>query len=148
MRDKMTGSSTKARGRMGKFILYRDPIPLQRHRHLPGGHGGYSPQRKEIDSCRWELKMQHQGQELFYGPLALDIVFFMNLPESRIRRTRVEDYHQQKPDLSNLIKFVEDVANTILFPDDKQIALINACKIYGLEPKTEFTITELNDGYY
>jgi Holliday junction resolvase RusA-like endonuclease len=51
-------------------------------------------------------------------------------------------YHFYTPDTSNMVKYVEDVANGILYKDDCSIAKVIATKIYG-EPRTEFTITEL-----
>ena len=55
--------------------------------------------------------------------------------------------HHFKPDLSNLIKFVEDLANGIIYKDDSQISCITACKVYSQYPRTEFTISSLSKDY-
>lgn len=59
------------------------------------------------------------------GPLWLDIIFCMPLPKKQVR-----DYPTCKPDLSNLIKAVEDAGNKILWNDDSQIVELSARKIY------------------
>lgn len=83
-----------------------------------------------------------QGQ-----PLHLEIIFFMRIPRKiRTRRQVEKNYtpHPLKPDISNLIKFVEDVASKILFHDDAQIASISARKIYHENPRTAFSLTILD----
>jgi hypothetical protein len=52
----------------------------------------------------------------------------------------LENDHDVKPDLSNLIKFYEDCANGILFHDDKQIVELKSKKKYSLNPRTVITV--------
>lgn len=53
-------------------------------------------------------------------------------------------YHQYKPDLSNLLKWIEDCATGIIYRDDCIIASICAKKLYAESPRTEFTVEQLN----
>ena len=48
--------------------------------------------------------------------------------------------HYLRPDIDNLIKFILDSANGILYLDDAQIYTINAHKIYDEHPRTEIEI--------
>lgn len=53
-------------------------------------------------------------------------------------------YHTYKPDLSNLIKMVEDVSvDAGLITDDAIIASVFSVKLYGDEPRTSFIITNI-----
>jgi Holliday junction resolvase RusA-like endonuclease len=51
--------------------------------------------------------------------------------------------HIARPDLSNLIKFIEDIAIGILYGDDSIIAEIYARKCYDATPRTEFELIQL-----
>lgn len=91
------------------------------------------------------LGEQHEDQDLWYGPIAITCVFFMKLPLNVKARRALEEqhYHNCKPDTSNLIKFLEDAAQGVLFGDDCIIARIEASKIYDNTPRTELTIKGL-----
>lgn len=125
-----------------KYTLSGDPIALQRPRFRKDG-ATYDPQSYEKKRAALELKLQHRSKPLFTGPLELVITFFMKIPKSRQKSTKPFDYHHCKPDLSNLIKFVEDVANDILYADDALIASITSVKYYDSVPRTEFIILPL-----
>jgi len=53
--------------------------------------------------------------------------------------------HYIKPDLSNLIKYIEDISQGLLFRDDSAITKIVARKIYDPHARTEFSLTEETD---
>lgn len=127
------------------YILEGTPVPLLRAR--PNFH-----QRKLWDSQRdlkilWrvELSRQHRDLPFFQGPLQLDIFFYMPVAPSRMKQlSKLKDtYHTSTPDLSNLLKFIEDTADSILFQNDCNIAKLSCMKLYSDQPKTIFTITEL-----
>jgi len=124
------------------YVIPGNPIPLARARI--NHKSMYDSQRNEKLVARVNLRNQHEDKPLFTGPLLLDITFYMPIVKSRAKQYDkiLNTYDFYKPDLSNLIKYVEDVANEILYDDDCLIAKINAKKIYG-EPRTEFTITSL-----
>jgi len=51
--------------------------------------------------------------------------------------------HIKAPDLSNLLKFVEDViVEAQIITDDSKIISISAKKLYAEYPRTEFQITK------
>jgi Holliday junction resolvase RusA-like endonuclease len=76
-----------------------------------------------------------------HGAIELDLVFEMPIPASTSqKKTALMRQgiirHTKKRDLSNMIKFVEDCANGILWHDDSQIDKIKACKEYSIDPCT------------
>lgn len=72
----------------------------------------------------------------------MEIAFFMPIPKSKSIKLKGE-YHHIRPDLSNLIKMVEDIAQSIVYHDDCIISSISAKKTYDLNPRTEFSFTKL-----
>lgn len=78
---------------------------------------------------------------MYEGALHLNVIFFMKQPKKK-----KESWHTYKPDLDNMIKWISDVMNGILYEDDKQVAKITAEKVYSLESRTEIIIIELQKG--
>ena len=120
------------------YIIKGDPIALARPR--VGGKKVYDAQKHEKLVAGIDLRNQHGKRSFYSGPLHLRVVFYLKLP--RDNHIQEGDPHISKPDLSNLIKFIEDIGTGILYEDDKWISCIEAHKVYGKEPRTEFTIEE------
>jgi Holliday junction resolvase RusA-like endonuclease len=91
-----------------------------------------------------ELTKQHNDRPLFEGPLHIDWCFYLEIPASYRSKKVSGKPHAFKPDISNLIKFYEDVANKIIFKDDCQIATGTWKKVYDELPRTEFTIRKIS----
>ena len=128
------------------YVLTGPPVPLARARFASGKV--YDSQKKSKMGSGILLSRQHDTDPIFQGPLELDICFYFAICKSHHKKIKelCNTPHFFKPDLSNLIKFVEDVANRIIYHDDCQIATINAKKLYcdiGDE-RTVFTIKEIN----
>lgn len=121
------------------YTLIGKPIPLARPR-FANGHV-FDSQTKEKIIMGLQLNSHHKGRPLFAGLLRLDVIYFM--PTPRAKKHLEGRYHGVRADLDNLIKMTLDTANGLLFHDDAQIAIINACKKYSREPRTEFTLTEI-----
>lgn len=119
------------------YVIKGDPIPLARHRM--GAHGAYDIQKKEKLMVGITLASQHDRLPLYEGYLELDITFYLKTSKKKPKT----GWHNFKPDLSNLVKFVEDVGSGILYVDDSIISSIIAKKMYDENPRTEFTIREL-----
>jgi len=128
-----------------KYILHGPPTPLQRPRFCKGHV--YDPQQgqKLLDGI--QLKKQHHLQPPMDVPLLATITFFMPLAkylrESGRNNLRGK-YNPKRPDLDNLIKYILDAANGILYTDDSLIVQIFAKKIWADEGKTEL---ELENAY-
>lgn len=125
------------------YTILGKPIPLARARITR--HGAYDSQKVEKDNVRNELLLQHGNGPKWKGPIHLHITFYMlNTGSKKKQIAREFSRHYSRPDLSNLIKFVEDAAQGVLFEDDCIISTITADKKYTRsesEPFTSFYIT-------
>jgi Holliday junction resolvase RusA-like endonuclease len=122
------------------YIIEGDPIPLARARHGVGRT--WDPQKHQKYIIGLQLQSQHPLKRLFVGPIHLDICFFLPMAK-RSKKEIINTFHFFKPDLSNLIKFIEDIGSGILYKDDCLIASMSATKKYSDNPRTKFTISEL-----
>lgn len=123
------------------YTLLGDPMPLARARF--GNGCVYDSQKTAKLVIGIELQNQHDGLPILEGPLALDIIFFMAIPKTKLKKIKPGSPHTCKPDASNLLKFYEDVATSILFNDDAQISHITIKKIYDTNPRTEFKVYQI-----
>lgn len=128
------------------YIIMGDPTPLARGRYGRQGKV-YDPQKHAKLLFGLKLKEQHGNDDYFVGPLHMDILMYMPLPESWSRNKKLKmrgTVHIKKPDLSNLLKFAEDCGNTILYEDDAIIYSGTQKKLYddGNGPRTIITITQ------
>ncbi len=126
------------------FIFDGPPVPLMRPRLTK--YGIWDPQGRLKKDMGLVISAQHIDQELFVGPLRLDIVFYMPMPNSwshKKKLAHVGKDHISRPDLDNLIKLPLDVCNKIIFHDDCTISWICAKKVYDDEPRTEIIVREL-----
>ncbi len=76
----------------------------------------------------------------------MEFEFYFPYPQAVSKAKRDDGfikYHRNKPDISNLIKFYEDIGTGILYRDDCIIAYEVARKCYDDSPRTEFVITEI-----
>lgn len=119
------------------FTIPGNPIPLKRHRHSKSGT--YDPQKAEKLYCGLLLKQQYSALPLL-GPLHLELRFFMPIPKIPKKYQMVSMPHYLRPDCDNLIKFILDCANNILYKDDCQISSLFAIKVYDNRTRTEITI--------
>jgi len=122
-----------------KFIVPGRPVPLKRPRFGLGRVYDDQVAIKKIyaDSIRY----QYLRGPLQEGPLELKITFYFKRP----RKKKKDRYHSCRPDLSNLVKFIEDVAIGVLYKDDDCIAKIIAEKKYGDIEKTEIELNQLDN---
>lgn len=119
------------------YQLDIDPIAWKRAGR--SGNRYYDQQLNEKDSIALLLKKQHGAkEELFSSSIGIEIMFFIKKP-IRTKNT----YPCVKPDLDNLIKFILDTSNGILFTDDKIICEIYSRKEYDSFGHIEFTIYDL-----
>ena len=124
-----------------KYVIIGDPIPLYRARFSSISNRMFDSQKEIKLVTGITLLSQHNEQPLLEGPLHLDIHFFFLTP---IRKQHLnKKWHVYRPDLSNLVKFYEDISTSIIFNDDCIIAKITAQKSYDKKPRTEFIITEM-----
>lgn len=127
-----------------RYIIIGNPIPLQRVRFV--NRHCWDSQKALKTKIGIELESQHGDLPLYEGPLKLLIHFYFSGPKSQPvtkRHALNEKSHIYRPDLSNLIKFIEDIAIGRLYHDDCLIAEIIARKCYSDVPRTEFDLIQL-----
>ncbi len=126
--------------RSQSYTIPGNPIPLARPRF--GQARVWDSQKGLKFTAGLFIRNQHGDQPLFTGPLTLNVTFFLPRPKTQ-SKDKIGKPSTSKPDLDNLIKFTGDIANGVLFADDCIISCIIAQKVYDLDPRTEFTITEI-----
>jgi Holliday junction resolvase RusA-like endonuclease len=124
-----------------------NPIAKKRPRFVRRGKfvGTYNCQETEEGKFKWELLSQIGEMKPLEVPIRLTCRFFMPIPASISNKKRAlyegcAVAHTKKPDLDNLIKFVKDCGNGVLWKDDSQIISITASKAYHPSPATEIRI--------
>jgi len=116
---------------------------LKRHRHTRSGHT-YDPSKADKQDIA--AVIQQQAPDIIpQGPVAIDLWFYLPIPKSwpKYRKAKADQEimpHSVRPDLSNLVKLVEDAAESILYDDDKQIVSIRTNKHYSPQPRTEIVM--------
>ncbi len=126
-----------------QFVFDHIPIPKMRHRHTKGGWT-FDPQEKVKQEVRKNMAnlIHNELNSIRSGDgrvnaiasansFLLRFLFEFPIPESDSNKSKNQKQwgiipHNKKPDLSNLMKFYEDCANGVLFPDD---AMIIGCQM-------------------
>jgi Holliday junction resolvase RusA-like endonuclease len=131
------------------------PIPLQRHRHRKNMNGEVKTYDPNIDDKRmfqWMAISKFNPKKPLTLPIYIDVTFCFKRPKSHystgknsgMLKENVPDFHDKKPDLDNLIKFVKDSLNKIYWKDDSLIIGIRSVKIYGDKPYTKLIVHQVN----
>jgi Holliday junction resolvase RusA-like endonuclease len=126
------------------FVIPWDPIPLQRARF---SHGNVYDSQKHLKfRYGMELQRQFEGEEMFHGPIALHMTFYFSIgprPSKRKIEQKLLGSHIFRPDLDNLVKWVFDCCQNVVYKEDCIISYLRAKKLYDHRARTEFTITQL-----
>lgn len=127
-----------------KIIIPGIPIPKARARVKMRSNKiwTFDPQESLKNYTKQQLQQQIANNSKHLGPISIKLTFFFNYPKDYFKWA--DPYHTERIDLDNLIKFITDCANKILFDDDKQIVEIYAKKLYSVQPRTEIEITPLH----
>lgn len=128
---------------MTMYVIPGNPIALPRARS--SRRGFYDPAYKAKTNLQWYFKETYPNHPLYEAAISLEVTFYMPIPKSISKKKHqllIGQPHTKTKDLDNNLKFLCDALNEILWKDDALIWSINAKKIYGEEPRTEFTIKE------
>ena len=126
------------------YLIDGHPVALKRPRFFD--RRIYDPQKAEKLHRGILLKKQHGDRDPYKGILHFDIHFFFPFPQDKYKRKSLSHqyYHIYKPDLSNLIKLVEDVCvDAEIIKDDSIISSVFSVKLYDDNPRTTFIITNI-----
>jgi Holliday junction resolvase RusA-like endonuclease len=122
--------------------------PTARINPVKGRYTYFDPQKRFKDDLKFFFQVNHPRFKHLQGPLKLTVIFHLPIPKYWTQKKKDKlnkTLHTQKPDTSNLLKHLEDCCSKIFFKDDCQVAIINAKKIWSLDPRTELTIEEVTD---
>jgi len=127
--------------KINEFSVFLPFEPVAKGRPRLSKYGAYTPEKTRKAELNIKIFLQIKKAPLFESPVALELLFKMKRPKSVSKKKRPE--HTVKPDLSNLIKLVEDAANRILYNDDSQILEIKARKEYAEEGEAPGTFLKI-----
>ncbi len=119
-----------------------NPIAKKRPRFARRGKFVVTYNDQETEEGRFILDLRQQWMAApITGPVKLGLDFIMSIPKSTSKKDRAlmelgELKHTRKPDVDNLVKFVKDCCNQMVWVDDSQVYWLIAHKYYGLYPKT------------
>jgi len=137
-----------------EFVIKGNPIPLARARINPKAFFNnvkrkmWDPQKELKLVTAITLENQFEGVKPLTGALRLEVIFYMPIPQSYSHKKKLDMEgipHISKPDLDNLIKWIGDCANNLLYSDDAIIAEIKAQKKYDNNPRTVFTLERISN---
>ncbi len=129
-----------------EYIIEGEPIAQARHRHFNNGKfiRTYDPCSKSKEKVAHMLESQKRTEIQLDEEISVTLTFCHQTPKSATKSTKcASNWHLpklSKPDIDNLIKFVLDAANGVLWPDDAQIATITARKQYSKNPFTKISV--------
>ena len=91
--------------------------------------------------------MKDTGFTMLEGPCCLDILAFFEVPKSKSKKFRERalmglERPTKKPDLSNIIKGIEDALNGLAYKDDSSIVYLSVAKHYSEIPRVEVILRE------
>ena len=94
--------------------------------------------------------MKASGFTMIEGPCVLDIIAYFEVPKSKSKKFREAalsglERPTKKPDLSNIIKGIEDALNGLVYKDDSSIVSLKIQKYYSEFPRVEIEISRCSN---
>lgn len=111
----------------------------------------YTP--RETVNYEQEIRMTYKAlNNPNFGskPVSLYILATYPIPKNFPKKKKEmcleeEIYPCVKPDMDNIVKIVLDALNGVAYDDDKQVVQLLARKIYGVKPKLDIFVEEVDD---
>ena len=122
------------------------PIAKKRPRFARRGKHVITYNDQETEEGKFFLLAKEQfNRKPTTGPVDLWVRFYMPIPKSTSKKNRNLMNlglirHTKRPDLDNLVKFVKDCLNGLVWKDDSQVCRLVAVKLYSEEPRTHIRI--------
>lgn len=137
------------------FVVHGTPQPAGSKRRVPIPGAGMAGFRTIDDNRKagpWKDQVAQRGGEamagrpVFQGALALTLTFYRVRPKGhfgvRGLRAGAPGYPTTKPDVTKLVRAVEDALTGVVWRDDAQVVDQNVRKRYGPE-RVEIEVREL-----
>lgn len=109
----------------------------------------YTPSKSVRFEERVRLCAMEAGVTPLHGPVALMVTFVFPMKGApRKTKPRRAAWKPTRPDLSNLVKSVEDGLNSVGYADDAQVVSIHAHKTHaaqGESPHTEVILQRVGE---
>lgn len=132
-----------------KLVIPGDPIPKARPRFARRGKfvQTYNCQENQErifrDICRLQTAYEPISKDI---SIYLKCRFYMPIPVSwtKKKHEQLKHFgisHVKKPDVDNMVKFVKDCLNGLVWHDDSQVTSLFAEKEYSYNPRTEIIIS-------
>jgi len=135
-----------------KLTVLGVPKAQGRHKHFQRGKfsGTYDPSSAKKETFASILQAEAPETPIS-TPIALNVIFYMPRPKahygtgakSEMLKDTAPEMQSSKPDIDNLVKFVQDSLNGIFYKDDALICSLSANKIYSDRPRTEIVLKTL-----
>jgi len=122
--------------------IYGKPIPWSSP--FVGKNYTYSKHAPYKGSVQWQMQQQFKYEPI-ETPVKVEFIFKF-IPPNNISKKRLPLYfnnsiqYTKTPDLTNLIKFIEDCGNSVLWKDDRLIYEHTAIKKYSQKEMTVLRI--------
>ena len=138
----------------GTIVVPGTPLPQKRHRSSfrSGKIRNYDPSAKDKKKFKVIAGVLAPRSAL-KGDISLNVTFYMPRPKTHRRTGKYSKllkkdaplWHSIKPDIDNLVKFVMDALQGILWEDDCKIVSLEARKLYSEKPRTEIEFWTINE---
>ena len=136
-----------------KFEIPGSPIGQGRPKFSTiNGHAvAYDPEKSRNYEAYVKMlaaqAMKDNSFNMIEGPCCLSIDAYFEVPKSKSKKFREAalsglEYPTKKPDLSNIIKGIEDALNGLAYKDDALIVKLGVVKLYSEIPRVEVTLIE------
>lgn len=136
---------------MEPLVFSMAGAPRGQGRPRATARGGFASVYKDPKSRVYEksvavvAKVAMGAAPPFEGPLSVSLRFRMPIPKSETKRVKAamvagEIAPTTKPDISNLVKAIEDGMNGIVYRDDCQIVRNFNTKIYSATPGVDVRV--------
>ena len=133
------------------FTIWGEPVAQGRPRAaVIGGHARmYDPAKsRNYKSLVQAEALRVRPATPLTGPVTLVIEIYKQVPKSfsKAKRSQAELgllRPTTKPDISNILKGIEDALTGIIWLDDSQIVRLVASKAYSYHPRVEVQIHEI-----
>ncbi len=127
------------------YCVMGNPTPLQRPRYQMGRRP-YDAQKALKNEFKYHIEMQHGNTPFYTGPIMVFAYFFFLIPKMSLSRKEqiINTPHTQRPDTDNLLKYLADCCEGILYRDDSIISYSHGWKVWSDVPRSEFIVVPLD----
>jgi Holliday junction resolvase RusA-like endonuclease len=139
--------------RQVRFTVAGAPVPKGRPRAsaTPAGIRMHTPKK----TATYERKVKGTaivamaGSKPFARPISLNVAIVVPIPASwsKKRQTLAKIgviCATKKPDADNVLKAIKDAMNGVVYLDDAQVVAITMSKQYGVEPRADVEVCEMD----